>query len=64
MENRKKVSIPIYENWIAYKEEKASIGYFEYELFSDAYITGESTSDFGPYQFLNNGKSGFFTCGK
>ena len=53
MEIKKKLFLPIYENWIAYKKDKPSLGYSEYELFSDARITGENTTDFGPYQFIN-----------
>jgi len=44
---------PIYENWLAFLGNKPSQSISEYPLFSDAVITGENTTDFGPYQFLN-----------
>ena len=53
MKNKSKISLPIYENWIAFIEEKPCQGHSEFELFSDARITGENTSDFGPYKFIN-----------
>lgn len=53
MENEEKLSLPIYRNWVAFKQGNPCRGYSEYELFTDAAITGENTTDFGPYQFLN-----------
>jgi len=53
METKKKLFLPIYKNWIDFKDNKPSHGCSEYPLFSDAHITGENISDFGPYQFIN-----------
>lgn len=53
MEIKKKLFLPIYENWVAFKQGDPCQGYSEYELFTDAIITGENTADFGPYQFVN-----------
>jgi len=44
---------PIYENWFAFLANKPSQSIYEYPLYSDSVITGENTTDFGPYQFLN-----------
>lgn len=51
--DKSKLSLPIFENWIAFKQDKPCRGHYEYEMFSDAIISGENTKDFGPYQFLN-----------
>ncbi len=51
--NESKLLPPIYENWLAFLANKPSQSISEYPLFSDAVITGENTTDFGPYQFLN-----------
>ncbi|MBU4252791.1 MAG: hypothetical protein KKC39_06810 [Candidatus Omnitrophica bacterium] len=53
METKKNLSLPIYENWQAFKCNIPSRGHYEYEMLSDAIITGENTTDFGPYQFIN-----------
>lgn len=52
-EKIKKILPPIYENWHAFLSNKPSQCISEYPLFSDVVITGENTTDFGPYQFLN-----------
>lgn len=53
MKTENKTLPPIYENWLAFIENKASQNISEYPLFSDAHITGENTTDFGPYKFIN-----------
>jgi len=45
-------SIPLLENWRAHNRGEASIGAYEYPLFTDAWITG-GTLVFGPYHLFN-----------
>lgn len=40
-------------NWLNALEKEPSYGVYEYQLYSDAHITGEFTSGLGPYSFLN-----------
>jgi hypothetical protein len=43
----------VYENWLAAQAGQPARGIEEYELYTDAHITGEITDGYGPYQFLN-----------
>lgn len=42
-----------YENWKAFGQGKPFLSGFEFELYTDAWPTGEIREELGPYQFLN-----------
>lgn len=52
-QSRESCGPPVYENWLAAREERPLWGIEEHELYTHAHITGEITDGYGPYQFLN-----------
>ncbi len=55
-EPEKDLGPPILENWRAMQNGQASLGAFEYPLFTDAIVDGAAEA--GPYRILNTGAAG------
>src|SRR5216684_8459583 len=50
---RSPIGTVAYDNWRAYKDGAPQLGAFEFQLYTDARLTGEVTTGLGPYAFIN-----------